>query len=406
MRSAPMAWLRAAVALTALWGCPPPETRPDRAPAPPAADPTPDTEAGGPLTGATLKVDILDVGQGDAILLRSPSGKTVLIDAGTGQKGEYALPAIQALGVSALDLVIATHPHSDHIGGMDEVLDTLPAKLYLDNGLPHTTATYNKLMALVESKKIPYKAAKVGQTYNLGGGAKLTVLNPAGDPISGTRSDLNANSVVVRATFGGTCFLFTGDAEAETEERMLANKVEPCDVLKAAHHGSGYASAPAFLAAVAPQVVLISVGEGNSYGHPDPSALARYADAKAKVYRTDLQGALHLESDGTTVQMTPDRGEGFRIKGRAGAATAPVATPSAGGAKTAVAAQASDSLLDLNKATAEQLVELPGIGEKTADLIVADRAANGPFRSVDDLERVKGVGAATVDKVRSLVTVR
>ncbi len=361
--------------------------------------------AAAPLAGAIFKVDVLDVGQGDAILLRSPTGKSVLIDAATGQTGEDALPALQALGVTSLDLVIATHPHSDHIGGMDEVLSALPAKLYIDNGLAHDTATYNKLMALIESKKIPYKAAKVGQTYNLGGGAKLTVLNPAGDPITGTRSDLNANSVVVRATFGSTCMLFMGDAEAETEERLLANKLESCDLLKAAHHGSGYASTAPFLAAVAPQVVLVSVGEGNSYGHPDPSALDRYAAAKGKVYRTDLQGALHVESDGTTIQMKPDRGAGFTIKGR-GAGAPVVVSSTTSTTSTKGTTHSSDSLLNLNKATVEQLVELPGIGEKTAEAIIADRAANGPFRSVDDLERVKGVGAATVDKVRGLVTAR
>ena len=388
-----------------LAGCPPPEDRPSKGETPKVA-PAPEAAAeasSAPLTGAIFRVDVLDVGQGDAILLRSPSGKTVLIDAATGQKGEAALPALQALGVTSLDLVIATHPHSDHIGGLDEVLSALPAKLYLDNGLPHDTATYNKLMELVESKKIPYKAAKVGQTYNLGGGAKLTVLNPAGDPITGTRSDLNANSVVVRATYGSTCMLFMGDAEAETEERLLANKLESCDVLKAAHHGSGYASTAPFLAAVAPQVVLVSVGEGNSYGHPDPSALDRYAAAKSEVYRTDLQGALHVESDGTTIQMKPDRGAGFTIKGRG--AGVPVVTTSTVATSTGTT-HPSDSLLNLNKATVEQLVELPGIGEKTAEAIIADRAANGPFRSVDDLERVKGVGAATVDKVRGLVTAR
>lgn len=389
----------------ALMGCPPAETHKKEGSKAGSAATEAAAPAPSPTGGGVLQVDVLDVGQGDAILLRSPGGKTVLIDAGTGQKGESALPLLQGMGVKALDLVVATHPHSDHIGGMDEVLEALPAKLYIDNGLTHDTDTYNKLMALVEARKIAYKPAKVGQTFNMDSGVKLTVLNPAGDPISGTRSDLNANSVVLRATYGSTCFLFVGDAEAETEERLLANKVEPCDVLKAAHHGSGYASTAPFLAAVRPKLVLVSVGEGNSYGHPDPSAMARYADAGARVLRTDEQGTLHAESDGVTIRVTPARGQGASVKGGGSGA----AQPTKGATKaatTTAAVQSGDSLLNLNKATVEQLIELPGIGEKTAEAIVADRKANGPFRSVDDLGRVKGVGDATVDKVRDLVTVR
>ena len=371
----------------------------------PAAAPEPSSSApAAPLTGSLFQVDVLDIGQGDAILLRSPGGKTALIDAGTGQQGESALPLLQELGVKSLDLVVATHPHSDHIGGMDEVLSALPAKLYLDNGLPHETSTYNKLMKLVESKKIAYKAAKVGQTFNMDT-VKLTVLNPSGDPISGTRSDLNANSVVIRATYGDTCFLFVGDAEAETEERLLANKVARCDVLKAAHHGSGYASSEAFLSAVKPGIVLISVGEGNSYGHPDPSALERYAAVGARVLRTDQQGTLHVVSDGRTIQVQPARGAGATLA--AGGSAAASTSASGGGAKgSSAASHATDSLLDLNRATQEDLEELPGVGAKMAEAIVEDRASNGRFKSVDDLARVKGVGPATVERIRSLVTVR
>lgn len=394
--------------LLLLCACPPAEDgaraprsatpTPRAAEAPAAEAPAPAASAAAEATG-TMQVDILDVGQGDAILLRTPGGKAVLIDAGTGQKGEAALPLLEALGVTKLELVVATHPHADHIGGLDDVLNRMPAKLLTDNGLPHTTDTYDKLMKLVESKGIKYKAARAGQSYRLDGGVKLEVLNPTGDPITGTRSDLNANSVVIRATHGKNCFLFTGDAEAETEERLLANKVQPCDVLKAAHHGSGYASSAAFLAAVQPQLVLVSVGRDNEYGHPDPDAMERYAATGAPVFRTDLGGSLHLTSDGAQVVLTPEKGKGKTITGR----SAPGATPAA--SSTAQAPSASEGRLNLNTASAAELEALPGLGEKLAGAIVADRKKNGPFASVDDLDRVAGVGPSTIEQIRALVRV-
>lgn len=372
-----------------------PPSTPAAEPAPaaeaPARAPTPKPEA--PRASGVFQVDVLDVGQGDAILLRSPAGKAVLIDAGTGQQGEAALPLLEALGVTRLELVVATHGHADHIGGLDEIVNRLQVRLFTDNGLPHTTDAYDRLMKAVEAKGIAYKTAAVGQTYKLDGGVKLEILNPDGEPITGTRSDLNANSVVVRATHGANCFLFVGDAEAETEERMLERGVAPCDVLKAAHHGSGYASGAAFLEAVRPQAVLISVGAGNEYGHPDPEAMSRYAAASAQVLRTDLGGTLRAESDGRSVRIRPERGAELTLRGRggeAGAALAQAATSEAEG----------ESRLDLNRATAAELEALPGLGEKLARAIIEDRKKNGHFSSVDELDRVPGIGPATIAGLR------
>ena len=249
----------------------------------------------------TVRVDVLDVGQGDSILIRTPANKAILIDASDNQAKVPAL--LTALGVTALDLVIATHPHADHIGGMDEVLDAFPVKNYIDSGLPHTTATYAAVMSRVEAKKIPYRTGLTGMSFNLDDGAVLEILFPTGTPLKDTRSDLNSNSVVARLTHGDDCFLFPGDAEEPTERALVAAGLAQSDVLKVPHHGSNHSSTPAFLAAVKPSIAVISVGTGNRYGHPGEETLGRLAGTGAAIYRTDLMGTVTLLSDGKKIKV-------------------------------------------------------------------------------------------------------
>lgn len=242
----------------------------------------------------TLRVDMLDVGQGDAILVRTPANKVVLIDAGDG---EVSVPGLLAAEkVDHIDLLVATHSHADHIGGMAVVVKALPVKLFTDSGIPHTTQTYELLMRTVEEKALPYRSAIVDTVYNLDDGAKLEVLFPTGIALSDTRSDLNSNSVVVRLTHQGHCFLFTGDSEEPTENALLSRGLGPCEVLKVAHHGSNHSSTASFLAAVKPRIALISVGTDNRYGHPGKDTLDRLGDAGATVYRTDLAGQITVLS--------------------------------------------------------------------------------------------------------------
>ena len=255
-----------------------------------------------PAWAGEVVVDFLDVGQGDAVLIRG-GGKTVLIDASV--KAARVAAKLQRLGIGRLDLVVATHPHADHVGGMEEVLRGFDVGLYMDNGLPHTTATYEALMVAVEERGIPYKPAMRGTTLRLGEEATFTVLFPDTTPLRETRSDLNSNSVVMRLDHGEISFLFTGDAEEPTEEALLHNGLQPVDVLKVAHHGSGHSSSAAFLAAASPDVAVISCGTGNRYKHPYPDALERLASAGATVYRTDLSGTIRAVSDGKVLRMEP-----------------------------------------------------------------------------------------------------
>ncbi len=254
-----------------------------------------------PAHAGQLLVDVIDVGQGDAVLLRSPEGKTVLIDAGTGRSDMVA--ELQGRGVTQIDLAVASHPHADHIGGMEDVLRAMPVGVYMDNGVPHTSKLYTDLMVAVEELAVPYMEAEAGQHIAFGDEASIDILWPTKTKLRGTRSDLNANSVVLRLNHGENCFLFVGDAEEETEVRLQVRGLEQCSVLKGAHHGSNHSSLDRFLSRVQPTVALISVGEHNRYNHPGEETLRRLDRHGAQVHRTDTQGALRVISNGHTVKV-------------------------------------------------------------------------------------------------------
>ncbi len=255
-----------------------------------------------------VRVDVIDVGQGDAILIRTPAQKTILVDA--GDRDSNVLASLAGLGVDHLDLAIASHPHADHIGQMEAVIRAFPPKVYVDSGLAHTTQTYEGLMrAVEENPAITYRQGIRDTVFNLDDGAKLEVLLPGTTRFSNTRSDLNSNSVVVRLTHGDDCFLLTGDAEEPTERALVSMDVGPCDVLKVAHHGSNHSSGSAFLAAVKPSMVAISVGAGNRYEHPGDETMDRLASTGATIYRTDRDGTITFTSSGDGITVATAKAE-------------------------------------------------------------------------------------------------
>lgn len=264
-----------------------------------------------PAPGGNLRVYALDVGQGDGFLVISPQGKTVLIDAGPTDAGDEVVAALRNHGVKELDLIVATHPHADHIGGMKKVFDTFRVKKLLDSGQTYGTATYEKLLNEVKENKVSYVKALRGQMIELDSGVKFEVLNPGKQLITDIRSGgsvQNANSVVLRLTYGEFAMLFTGDAEFETEDQMMkAGANLQANVLKIGHHGSRHATSGKFLTTVGPQFAIISVGEGNDYGHPSQLTLDRLKKANIKTLRTDLSGEIEIFSDGKTFAARPGR---------------------------------------------------------------------------------------------------
>ena len=254
----------------------------------------------GPALAGLMVVDVLDVGQGDAILVRA-EGRAVLVDAGPG---DAIVGQLERLGVRRLDLAVASHAHADHIGGMDAVLRAVDTRFYMDNRLPHTTGTYGDVMKTVEDRRVTYVAADPGREITLGDDVVMTVLAPPATHFTETRSDHNSNSVVLWIRHGTVDLLLTGDAEAPTEAWLVANKVPDVEVLKVPHHGSDHSSTAPFLQAVSPEVAVISCGRDNKYDHPGAEALSRLAAAGARVYRTDTMGQVRIVSDGTAVEVT------------------------------------------------------------------------------------------------------
>lgn len=246
----------------------------------------------------TLKVHFLDVGQADSILVQFPSGQNLLIDGGNNDDGEAIVSYLRQHGVKRLDHVVGTHPHEDHIGGLDVVIRSFPVgKVYLPKATT-TTKTFEDLLLAIKEKGLKVTQAQAGVKLDVGPEAEAVMLAPN----AAGYEDLNNYSAVLKVTFGSTSFLFTGDAEAESEGQMLAKGYNlKSDVLKVGHHGSDSSTTPAFLRAVAPKYAVISVGKDNPYGHPSPDTLAKLANAGVQVFRTDLQGTIVASSDGKKV---------------------------------------------------------------------------------------------------------
>ncbi|HSP78144.1 MAG TPA: ComEC/Rec2 family competence protein, partial [Myxococcaceae bacterium] len=307
-----------------------------------------------PAPGA-LSVYFFDVGQGDAALIVSPTGKTVLIDGGPPEADERLVPRLRELVRGPLDLVILTHPHLDHLGGLVKILQEVGAKRFMDPGFDHPSESYRTLLEVVGREvgqvMVPTpnpSAPEKPLTIGLGEGTTLTIFwprHPLEDFLERTRSDANSNSIVARLTYGKTAFLFTGDAEPETEEHLLGRPLDfTSTVLKVAHHGGRHSSTEPFLAAVRPQAAVISCGRGNEYGHPTEETLQRLDAVGARTFRTDQQGEVLAVSDGATVRLTPTRkGKPTVVTGQANPGPVGTAVPTASGAPRGAAPAPSSS---------------------------------------------------------------
>jgi beta-lactamase superfamily II metal-dependent hydrolase len=290
-----------------------------------------------PPSGGELQVHVLDVGpiNGDSILIISPAGKSILVDAGDAGKGKIVLDALKRYNVQQLDYFIATHPHPDHLGAADEVMKVTKVLNVIDNGIappgwePTPTPTpapkvlrnpkpsarktdkkssisrfYEEYKEALSQSGAHYEEAESGKKFDLGGGAFLTILAPSQplftkEQMKAGGNEPNANSIVARLDYGDFSMLLPGDAEQQTEHRLLTKDLNlQADILKVSHHGSKYATAADFLERVKPAVAIVSCGEWNRYGHPSQVVLDRLKAAGVKLYRTDIQGEITITTRG------------------------------------------------------------------------------------------------------------
>lgn len=260
-----------------------------------------------PAAGET-QVWFLDVGQGDSELIRLKTGQTVLIDAGTGETARQLSATLRELGVTRIDILIATHPHEDHIGGMAQVVRDFPVgKIYMPK-IPAaqvpTTAVYENLLKAIDRKGLKITAARGGMTLLDENGIRLETFAPN----SGKYGNLNNYSIAAKLTCGQKSFLFMGDAETESEKEILAKGYDVrSDVLKCGHHGSSTSTGAAFLKAVAPRAAVLSCGVNNDYGHPSKQVVDRLKKAGVTIYRTDQQDTILARCDGTTISFETKR---------------------------------------------------------------------------------------------------
>lgn len=242
-----------------------------------------------------LKVYFLDVGQADSILIQNGE-KNMLIDAGNNKDGNKLVKYFKSLGINKFDIIVGTHPHEDHIGGLDDIINSFEiGEIYMPK-VTTTTATFEDVIDAINNKNLKITTPEIGKTFQLGE-CNFTIIN-----VGTNAEELNETSIVLKMIFGEKTFLFTGDATENNEEDMLEKDIQ-ADVLKVGHHGSKTSTSEEFLEKVNPQYAVISLEKGNSYGHPHKETIEKLENKSIKIYRTDEDGTIVMKSDGKEIEI-------------------------------------------------------------------------------------------------------
>ena len=297
--------------------------------------------------GSSFSITYFDVGQGDCALVQC-DGAYLLIDGGPPEASSLLYSALTREGIDFLNYVVVTHPDTDHSGGVAGALEAATAGRAFCSVTQADQRSFNAMVERLNSQDVALEAPEVGDSFQLGS-ALVQVIGPVERTDDG---DANNDSIMLKITYGTTVFVFAGDAD-EGEEKGAASYLDGCDVLKVAHHGSAGSSCYAFLRAALPKNAVISCSADNSYGHPTDAALSRLRDCGAAVYRTDMQGDIVAESDGTTVTVTPARNADTDtlVAGPGGGLGAAAGSNNAGASAGSAAGGASDSESASNQGT-------------------------------------------------------
>lgn len=388
-----------------------------------------------------LNVNYIDIGQGDSELIQLPDGKNILIDAGDKESTPKLLNFFKSKNINKIDIMIISHPHMDHYGGLLDLLNSVDVLQVFDSGAPTTSSTYLSLLKKFAAKKTKFNIVRKGQDFKFTDNIVLNILAPEDPLLKDTKSDINNASIVAKLTHNKVSFLFTGDIEAESQNRIISGNSEflKADILKVAHHGSRYTTSNEFLDKVNPKIAVISCGINNDYGHPHKETLQRLKDKNIKVYRTDIHGDITITSNGETYKITNKKTNTAKAqkKNKIDLNTAsneqlellqgmnsktvqklialrPLmswgdlrnlglsktdfdelrkntfiskVTQKTNDTKQQITNNKTNTKININTATREELISLPGIGEKTANKIISAR----PFKTIDDLKRIPGM---------------
>jgi beta-lactamase superfamily II metal-dependent hydrolase len=353
--------------------------------------------ASGPVAGQhpragparVAAIAFLNVGQGDAILICSPEGKAALMDAGPHK--ELAADLLWGRGITSPDLLVLSHHHQDHYGGTEEVVRRFRPRVFLDSGSSYTTPHYLLLIELIRDRGIMTIMPTERHRRIELGSIVLTVLPKAPE----NRADENDNSVGIRLQYGVFSVLLLGDAERAERawwEQNVPSLCADAAVLKLAHHGSKNGTDARWLRLVRPGLAVASVGAGNEYGHPGSQMTALFERAGIPLLRTDRDGSIVNESDK----------RGWRVVGQRLAARGPPTERTRPRPRRDVETRQAGRRINVNTATLAGLEALPRVGPAIAQRIVEGR----PYRTVQELKRIKGIGPRRLDEIRPLVTVR
>lgn len=247
-----------------------------------------------------LKVNYIDVNQGDSIFIELPNDEVMLIDAGEKSESAKVINYIEKLGYEKIDYVIGTHPHTDHIGSLSSVIESFDiGKIYMPK-VVSTSKTYENLLATIKNKNLKVTTAKSGVNIINNKDLKIDIIAPVKQ-----YSDLNNNSAVIKLVYKERSFLFMGDAETMSEDDIKESVKS--DVIKVGHHGSDSSSSKDFVSKVGAKYAIISVGDGNIYDHPYQEIIERWQDSGSKIYRTDLDGDIVITTDGNNISVSTNR---------------------------------------------------------------------------------------------------
>lgn len=367
-----------------------------------------------------LKVAFLDVGQGDSILILSPSGKPLLIDGGNAGQEETIFKWLKKFGINdRIEIVILTHPVEDSVGGLIKVIDKYDVGNIFDPGMSFSTYLYERFLELImtkqdelgasdamESKLADVLAQKMHyEFYNPHAGdilswdpdVELVVLSP-NRLFHNTSSDANNNSLVIKLVYNNISFLFTGGIETEAEKYLAGqgSKIN-ATFLKVPHHGAGTSCNPFFLNMVKPKESIIMVGANNKYGYPSSQTLERLQKIGSKIYRTDLNGTILVTTDGIKYTITPEK------KTEETEIVSQIYTPTSE-KEDSGNEFITEKKVNINKANVDELVSIPGLGAFKAQMIIKYRDKNGPFATLEDLEKVPGFNKTIVEKFKDKIT--